>query len=198
VIAFLPLITAPATSLDWTAFLPLAGAILGGCIGAVGGAWANSWYRDREAKKAEDQEREGLLRLLAFEVKNNNAVLEAFINVLTEDPDNDIRAEIATTFDVEVWHESRVRLAHLLPSDDLVILAEYFWDVDFTRQTWEAPNREEWSAEDDKEEARRTMEEGVRVGQVAQEYVSDPEFVSKLLPQIGSGLPSDSNEVGPT
>ena len=52
-------------------FLPILSAIIG--------AWANSWYRNREAKKAEDREREGLLRIIDAEVYENNRLLKHMI-----------------------------------------------------------------------------------------------------------------------
>jgi hypothetical protein len=85
-IVFLPLIADPATTstapgaasavpaptLGWIVFLPLVGAILG----AVIGAWANYKYREQEAKKAEECERDGLMRLIAAEVIVNRGVFD--------------------------------------------------------------------------------------------------------------------------
>ncbi len=56
-------------------FLPILSAF----VGAIIGAWANSWYRNREAKKAEDREREGLLRIIDAEVYENNRLLKDMI-----------------------------------------------------------------------------------------------------------------------
>src|SRR3712207_3297022 len=59
---------APAANTGLIVFLPLIGAILGGIIGAVGGAYANSRYRDQEVKKTEDRELNALLLLIDAEV----------------------------------------------------------------------------------------------------------------------------------
>lgn len=87
---------------DFVPYLPLVGAILGGFVGA----WANGWYRDRQEKKAQDQERGGLLRLLDTEVYWNNMFLER---------DDTTYDEIIRRFRKDVWEETRVELAKLLP-----------------------------------------------------------------------------------
>ena len=69
--AFLALIVAPATNSGLIVFLPLVGAIVGGIVGA----WANSWYRNREDKKAQQQKCKGLLLLICHEVLWNNIAL---------------------------------------------------------------------------------------------------------------------------
>jgi hypothetical protein len=66
---------------EWIVFLPLVGAVVGGIVGA----WANSWYRDREAKKAQDRELRGLLALITSEVDFNRAVLKAIVGMISED-----------------------------------------------------------------------------------------------------------------
>ena len=46
-------------------------------ISVFGGAWANRLYRNREIKKAEDEERRSLLSLIETEVSFNAMYLEA-------------------------------------------------------------------------------------------------------------------------
>jgi hypothetical protein len=63
---------APASNSVLIVFLPLIGAVVGGVVGA----WANSWYRGREARKADDRERESLLRIIDAEVYENMRLLK--------------------------------------------------------------------------------------------------------------------------
>ncbi len=46
-------------------------------VGAIGGAWANSWYRNREAKKAQEQETKALLILIDQEMRVNAVILNS-------------------------------------------------------------------------------------------------------------------------
>src|SRR5918995_5290750 len=109
--------TTPASNVGLIALLPLVGAVLGAVVGGFVGAYANSKARDRQAKKARDEEREGLLILLSTEIDMNNQVLEAFLKFLAAKPDIDYahRHMIAATLRSAVWDESKVRLAQLIP-----------------------------------------------------------------------------------
>lgn len=68
--------TANSASPGLIVFLPLVAAF----VGAIIGAWANSWYRNREAKKAEDRERDGLLLLIHAELHHNVSLLMALVD----------------------------------------------------------------------------------------------------------------------
>lgn len=102
-------------------FLPLVGAVLGGVVGAIGSAWANSRYRDREAKKAEDRDRYGLLLLIHAELHHNEFILIELI-------DNPGKPQLDTywNFQTDTWTSSRVRLAQLLSIDHITALANYY------------------------------------------------------------------------
>jgi len=128
-ILILPLIAAPATNPGLIVFLPLVGAILGGIVGA----WAHSWYRDREAKKAEDRERMGLMSLIHAEVDVNDSFLD-----LAEDPKvppgygwpDDA---LASSLETSVWDQSQTRLAQLLPTGEVMAILNYYAALKMTR-----------------------------------------------------------------
>ncbi len=90
-------------------FLP----ILSTFVGAIIGAWANSWYRNREAKKAEDREREGLLRIIDAEVYENNRLLKDMI----AEPHIADKYPSRTALNTAVWDDSRTKLSQLLATD---------------------------------------------------------------------------------
>jgi hypothetical protein len=140
-ITFLGLTTAPATNTGVIGWFTILAGLVGAILGGFGGAWANSWYRNREAKKAEDRELEALMRLLSYEVERNGDVLNEFLMRLKDDPDDDPRADTAANLVTEVWHESRVRLAHLLPDPDhLRFLTYYYRNLESMRGGLEKPS----------------------------------------------------------
>jgi hypothetical protein len=162
--------TTPAPNSALIVFLPL--------IGAVVGAWANSWYRNREAEKARDEEREGLLILLSMEVSTNNRSLETFLMGLAATPDEN-RASVAATLGSEAWDESKVRLAQLIPANFLAMLALCYNRIELMRLQWTVPIGE--SSEYDAERARDMRGNGISVIRAAQRYMSDPESVASML-----------------
>jgi len=109
--------TAPASNSVLIVFLPLIGAVVGGIVGA----WANSWYRGQEAQKADDRERESLLRIIDAEVYENMRLLKDMrtdpfvlvrhyasvrrIRALLSDPDAPLSAKSK--------HERRTRTANI-------------------------------------------------------------------------------------
>jgi hypothetical protein len=101
--------------------LPLVGAIAGGIVGA----WANSWYRDRENKKAEDRDRYALLLLIHAELDHNEFILLELI----DDPGTP-QLEAISSFQTDTWSSCRVRLAQLLPKDHIAALANYYSWID--------------------------------------------------------------------
>ncbi len=106
----------------WIVFLPLIGAILGAVVGAFGGAMANSWYRNRETKKARDEERKALLLLLDAELDNNAKLLNTFYDDLMQDRQDTKLPPL----DVGVWEGTRVQLAELLPADHVKALVDHY------------------------------------------------------------------------
>jgi hypothetical protein len=157
-------------------FLPLVSAF----VGAIIGAYANSWYRNREAEKARDEEREGLLILLSIEVAGYNRLFETFLERRVSMSDIDDRAGVATVLQSTVWDESKVRLAQLqMPGTYLETVAHYYARIDAQRQFWTVPPGD--LSEDDSELVREIREEGINVIQVTKDYVSDPEFAARML-----------------
>jgi hypothetical protein len=155
-------------------FLPLVSAFVGGIVGA----WANSWYRNQEAKKARKEEREGLLILLSMEVHTNNRSLETFLKGLA--PPDENRANVAATVRSVVWDESKVRLAQLIPGRFLAMLAHYYTRIETLRLQWAGPTG--GSSKHDTIRARSIRTNGFTVIREAQDYISDPRFSAPLLP----------------
>ena len=161
-------------------FLPVVSAF----VGAIIGAWANSWYRNREAKKARDEEREGLLILLSIEVATNSQTLQGFSERLAAHPDIDERASAAANFvaanlSSAVWDESRAKLAPLLPRMFVATVSLHYRDIEDVRLHWTGPYG--GFSERDTERIRSIREDGIAVIQATQRYISDPRFSAALL-----------------
>lgn len=180
------------TSTGLIVFLPVVAAF----VGAIIGAWANSWYRNKEVKKAQDQEREGLLVLISVEVATNIMIFNTFIEHLDTWPDADNRTNVAKRVHTLVWEESSAKLAQLLPSWDIASIALYYRRIDYLRLRWTAPSRE-LSAEDDAEYIHSMREQGVKVIQIAQAYISNPDFAAEVMGPGRSDPPDTSNETNP-
>ncbi len=146
-------------------FLPLVAAF----VGAIIGACANSWYRNREAKKAEDRERKGLLLLIGGELLSN---YHTFCTVTKRDV-------IASHLRTEVWDESRARFAQLLPSNHLEALVGYYGLIVTIRDDWAKQNVD--ISENDKVHIRNVWTLGKNVIRNAQQYVSIPESMMGQL-----------------
>jgi hypothetical protein len=101
-------------------FLPLVTAF----VGAIIGAWANSWYRGREAKKAEEEERKGLLLLVHAEIQYNNYLLDEFLErwpATTYDS--------SATLQTATWDDAKVKLVPLLTEEHTTALILYYWQI---------------------------------------------------------------------
>jgi hypothetical protein len=170
-IAFLALIAAPATRPDWTAFLSLAGAILGGCIAAIIGAWANSRLRDREAKKAEDRERKGLMSLIFAEYGNNYPTLRLLANEPSLLDDRTL-----TNLQTAVWDDTKVRLALLLPRDAVIALVLYYGQI---QSTLDNIKDEEMIPEIKRIMVSASAEQAIKYGKAAMKYSSKYLFVDQ-------------------
>jgi hypothetical protein len=104
-------------------------------ISAFGGAWANSWYRDQEAKKAEDRELRGLLILIDWEILDNNKRLH-------DDEGDEISLLGVLAIDrlrTENWDRSAARLTQLLPPLHVHALAAYYSIIAEIQATVESP-----------------------------------------------------------
>jgi hypothetical protein len=107
--------TAPASNSVLIVFLPLIGAVVGGVVGA----WANSWYRGWEAQKADDRERESLLRIIDAEVYENMRLLKD----MRTDPDISDKYPSRAALSTDVWDQSWSSLSRLLSKDQDHIFA---------------------------------------------------------------------------
>lgn len=140
-------------------------------ISVFGGAWANRLYRNREIKKAEDEERRSLLSLIETEVSFNAMYLEA----VSKGPPSDVIPYLRT----DVWDTSQARLVHLLLIGDKNKLAPYY---ELTRMI----KRSEAAAKDDPGQLsdiewnliHETQDWGFVVPHMVQEYLQDPEYRS--------------------
>jgi hypothetical protein len=160
-------------------FLPLLTAFVGGIVGA----WMNSLFRNKEAKKARKEELEGLLILLSIEVARNNRVFGRFIKQ-REQPDApqfpDNRARVADDLQSAVWDESKVRLAQLrIPGTYLSTVALYYEHIEILRREWKVSAGRRFDS--DIKNARETREDGISIIKEAQDYISDPGFAARLL-----------------
>jgi hypothetical protein len=116
-IAFLGMIAAPATNSGLIVLLPLVGAV----VGAIVGAGANSWYRNREEKKAQRRELRGLMTLVAAEHAHHYPTLR----LLASEPSL-VDARSVTNLQTAVWDDTKVKLALLLSTDRVVALVRYY------------------------------------------------------------------------
>jgi len=114
-IAILGMVAAPVTNSGLIVLLPLVGAVVGGIVGA----WANSWYRGREVQKAEDRERDSLLRIIDAEIYENMAVLKD----MQTDPDISEKYPSRAALSTNVWDQSWPSLSRLLSRDQDHIFA---------------------------------------------------------------------------
>jgi hypothetical protein len=101
----------------WIVLPPLIGAIAGGFVGA----WANSRFKNREVRRAEDEERNSLLFLIDTEV-DFIALYALYLEAVSKGPPSGVIPDLRT----DVWDTSRARLARLLPIGDMKKLAPYF------------------------------------------------------------------------
>jgi hypothetical protein len=198
-IVFLPLIAAPATDSGPSVFLPLVAAF----VGAIIGAWANSWYREREAKKARDQEREGLLILLFIEVSSNYRSLQpadridnVIVPRIFADQRGHSLADFAARLHTEVWDETKVRLALLLSDEEIMLLVNYYALIERIRRqlTMTSPNDELPEMLEKREygtrvDIRRLREDSEGVIRLMQNHISNPAFAASLLDKAGFRLP---------
>ena len=140
----------------WIILLPLVDAVAGGIVGA----WANSWYRDEEAKKARDEECERLLILLSDEVATNNLAFDLFLKERVVQPEFDNRTNVAANLHSAVWDESKARLAQrLIPGIYLATVASYYRRIDLLRHDWTMPSGK--LSEDDTQRARSIKGNGI-------------------------------------
>lgn len=147
-------------------------------ISAFGGAWANSWQRDQEAKKAEDRELRGLLVLIDWEILNNNKRLH-------DDEGDEISLFAVLAIDglrTESWDRSAARLTQLLPPLHVHALSAYYSQITEIQAAIESPvtPREEWVDAMLAEQGRQAVELGNAArGLIHHEYIKE---VDRVLP----------------
>jgi hypothetical protein len=109
----------PAATSGLIVFLPLVGAIAGGFVGAVATGLVRS-YQDR---KARNQERKGLLDLIGSELTYNISLIG------TVKGQGDSAAGVIHNLRTDVWESVQVRLAQLLPKDELDMILYYYANI---------------------------------------------------------------------
>jgi len=103
--------------------------LIGAVVGGVIGAWANSWWREREANKARERELKGIAYLLSAE----HAYNASRMGVFSKDADF-LTLSSFTDLQMGAWESSRARVAQLLPT---LKVAEHEQEVGFlTALTW--------------------------------------------------------------
>jgi hypothetical protein len=126
-----------------TAKAPSAWADLG--IGALGGAVVGALathFRERAEQKRHEKEKETLATLVSVEVRANAGSLD----FLGEHPQNLLSERRAPPLAMRTWEDARVRLAQLMPCEDLVPVMNYYLnlqllleDAPSMRNTYEDP-----------------------------------------------------------
>lgn len=153
----------------WTMIAPLAAAVLGGFVGA----WANSWYRDRESKRAQDEERKGLLILLSAELKDNLRLLD----LIWVGPLSVPIAQLRT----EVWGDIQLRFAQLFPSDYVEEVAQLYSVVAIQAISPIARKRShEEMTETERRAVAMIMDNSVSIMRRAETYVNDQHFTNSV------------------
>jgi hypothetical protein len=149
-------------------FLPLLSAT----IGALIGAFANGRYRDWQDKKARNSERRGLITLISVEVLLNDILFRTGMEL----------SPLAQRFDASVWEQSKVRLAELLPTNELMTLVEYYGALKQARDIWSARtgNRREAASEADETAISHIRGHGKSVIEIGRGYVKDPQFAQYM------------------
>jgi hypothetical protein len=110
----------------FTAYLPLLGALLGAVVGGFVGAFANGWIRDRQERKAQHREREGLMVLIGAEVRGNKIAFG-----IRNSPQS-----IADNLSTAAWEQSRTRLAQMIPPKEIERLAAYYDTIRSVKGHW--------------------------------------------------------------
>ena len=93
-------------------------SLLSGGIGGVLVLLLSIAYSGWEAKKAEDREREGLLRMIDAEVYENDRLLKDMI----AEPHIADKYPSRAALNTAVWDDSRIRLSQLLATDQAHIV----------------------------------------------------------------------------
>lgn len=151
--------------MTWSVLVPLAAALLGGFVGA----WANSYYRDREAKKAGDRERISLLFLLDAEIIRNTMYLAAVDVGPPAGPVNNLR--------MDVWEKTQVRLAHLLAPKEMKSIVSYYLRIELEQ----TPNLADLTdqadmSDDDWESIQQLIKQGGALSRMIQNHIQDTEY----------------------
>ena len=103
-----------------------------GAVGALGvGGYVGSWkahqLREKAARKREERECVGLLRLLLGEIELNTALVNS---TLREGEEESTTAQITSRYlsfmKTETWQATRIRAAELVPKNLLQSLQDYY------------------------------------------------------------------------
>lgn len=154
-------------SAELVIFLPLIGAILGAVVGGFVGAYANSWYRDREAKKAQNAERQSLLFLIGAEVRFNYVL----INAISFGPPSGPIDSLQTA----IWDKVHTCLARLLTVEFMHDLVAYYGFLKIQQMSPLANEQEALEHEPASMERMQTL--GEQILREVQKYIEDPNFV---------------------
>lgn len=100
----------------WLTALGVVGSL---GLGALVGALFNHRLRERADAARDKRERSGLARLLMFEIQYNEMVRQNLDN-------GSFRTANLSEFRIDLWKDTRVRLAQLLPSDPFYMAANYY------------------------------------------------------------------------
>ncbi len=157
-------------------FLPLVTAF----VGAIIGAWANSWYRNREVKTALKEEGKGLLIVISAEIQYNTRLLGLIHEGKPSATIQNLR--------MDTWDETQVRFAQLFPADYTVQIANYY-SVLAVHQI--SPIAHKTSTEDltkpDIKAIQFSLTQGMSIVERAKSYTEDPifsTFVDNMKSQI--------------
>jgi len=147
-------------------------------LGAVIGALANGWYREREVKALTKRERLGLLNLLSSEIEDNDSLLCLFMeHPMLIDPQTTAGLQTAA------WDKAQVRLAQLLPEGHLDALVRYYSQLHVLKVAVDTNIREkipeehrlsdDKQLEEHKKRAKKSREAGQKARSLREKYLED-------------------------
>jgi hypothetical protein len=166
-------------------------------ISAIFGASLNSWYRSWEAKKVQEQEREGLLYLIDAELHGNELKLQNLI----QDP-NRIEYPRLTAPKTEDWNQAKHRLTQLLPAEHIAPLVAYYEAAQAIANA--VHDSKEWASAQEHNEtipapalvsheditklAHVVVQQGKQTSRMVREYLADaPTYPVEIPPATNSG-----------
>src|SRR5215207_1894517 len=103
-------------------WVPIVGVFGSLGVGAVIAVIVKHFLRERTDKKLRDREKEALASLIRIEILINAGSLD-FVN---EHPINLLSQQYSPPLTIKTWEDARVRLAQLLPGEDIVPVMNYY------------------------------------------------------------------------